>query len=156
MILGELSRRVDLSNLTETDFVLRGDFKIVEEPNKSWKLTPYLRPEGSEEYTTLDQLFSKNYFGECYELIVQTPDKAQVVGSGYLHQSRQGDVSFGVRDILPGERVMYTNSSPVWFDLMDRNNSYQPIVQGLVDLIFVKVSPRHDERDAQRQRVLGD
>ncbi|MDP3733631.1 MAG: hypothetical protein Q8R37_00210, partial [Nanoarchaeota archaeon] len=115
-------------------------------------MVPEFRQEGADTYVPIDQLFPQDKFHNCYELIVQTPDNSEVVGRGYLHSSQRKDVSFGILSRIIGQENVYHNSSPVWFDLLNDNN--QPIVEGSIDLIFVKVSPWYNERDAQRQRVL--
>ena len=154
MIHGNLAKKVDLEQLTRNDFRLSGDFRIVDESYHEWKMKPEFRAQGTENYVPLDQLIPQDRFHQCYELIVQTPDSAQVVGSGYLHKNQRGDVSFGVRSGVQGQEQLYFNSSPVWFCLLDDAN--KPIVERVVDLLLVKVSPWHHERDAQRQRVLYD
>lgn len=149
-----LAKQVDLEKLTQDDFRLRGNFRVRDENYHGWKMIPEFRQEGTDAYMPLDQLFPEDRFHECYELIVQTPGCSQVAGSGYLHQSQRGDVSFGVRSGFVGQERLYSNSSPVWFGLLDDN--YKPIVTETVDLIFVKISPWANETDVQRQRVLCD
>lgn len=153
MLSGKLTKRVDLNKLTETDFVLSGQFRVVDENYHGWRLGPEFRQKGNDAYVNFDQLFPDNRFHECYELIVQTPDCSEVVGSGYLHKSRREDVSFGVRSGIEEGRL-HINSFPVWFNLL--NDADEPIVDGPADFVFVKVSPWHSERDNQRQRVLCD
>lgn len=156
----ELPKRVDLEKLTQDDFRLRGEFRVRPEIYHGWKLTPEFRQEGTDAYVPLDQLIPEDKFNTCYELVVQTPDRSEVVGSGYLHRSLRGDVSFGVRSgiIRSGmeeeQKKEYLNSSPVWFPLL--NEEHNPIVKSPADFIFVKASPWHSQRDAQRQRVLYD
>ena len=154
MIHGRLTQRVDLEKLAQDDFRLSGEFRVVDESYHRWTMRLEFKQEGTNEYVPLDQLFSQDRFHQCYELIVQTPDSARVVDSGYLHQTREGDVSLGVRSGVQGQEQVYSNSQPVWFDLLDE--PHKPIVEGPVDLLFVKVSPWHNKRDAQRQRVLYD
>lgn len=154
MICGKLAQRVNLEKLTKNDFRLGGEFRVVDESYHGWSMRPEFRQEGKDNYVPLDQLFLEDRFHQCYELIVQTPDSAQVVGSGYLYRAKRGDVSLGVRSGVQGLEKVYFNSSPVWFSLLD--DAHKPIVGGAVDLIFVKVSPWHSERDSQRQRVLCD
>jgi len=154
MIRGTLAQRVDLERLTQNDFRLSGKFRVVDESYHGWRMRPEFKKEGTDNYVPLDELFPQKILHQCYELIVQTPDSVQVVGSGYLHQTQRGDVSFGVRSEIQGQEQTYFNSSPVWFNLLD--DAHKPTIEGPTDLLFVKVSPWHNERDAQRQRVLYD
>ncbi|GEM_PF-4107957 len=161
MLQGQLDRRVDLEKLTQDDFRLRGEFRTRDESLRYeaqplWRLIPGFREEGAADYVPFAQLIPQDRLHECYELIVQTPDRTEIVRSGYLHPDQTWGVSFGIRDVsFDGQQtVHYTNSAPVWLGLVD--DAYNPKVNGPVDLIFVKVSPWHQERDAQRERVLHD
>lgn len=154
MICKELPKQVDLDKLTEADFVLRGQFRVVDESYQRWKFRLEFRRKGTDIYVAFDLLFPDSRFHECYELIVQIPGRSVVIGSGYLHKSSNGDVSFGVRSEIEGQKGLYINSSPVWFNLL--NEDHKLIVDGPADFIFVKVSPEHKERDNQRQRVLHE
>lgn len=165
MIPKTLEQRVDLAKLTPDDFVLRGELRFVEASYHHCSLKPEFKLTGSDVYVPFDDLFSKGQFDKCYELIVQTPERSEVVGSGYLHRieggERSGDVCFGIRNMV-GTQRFYDSSFPVWFDLFKKGDIPtvgkipQPIVEGPADFIFVQVSPWHQERDAQRQRVLCD
>ncbi|MBI2673438.1 hypothetical protein HYX19_04200 [Candidatus Woesearchaeota archaeon] len=150
----KLTRRVDLEKLTKEDFMLRGEFRIEDERYNGWGKRPEFKPRGKLLYVLFDQLFPESVFHECYELIVQTEKSQEVIASGYLHRSKQGDVSFGVLSGILGQNRSYHTSFPVWFKLLDPDKAYKPIISGTADLIFVKVSPWQSERDAQRQRVL--
>ncbi len=154
MIRENLAKRVNLEKLTKDDFRLRGEFRVLDGSYQGWRIIPEFRPEGTDAYVPIDQLFPQDRFHQCYELIVQTPDSAQVVGCGYLHQTQRGDTSFGTRSGIQGQEQVYINSSPIWFDLLD--DARKPIVEGPVDLLLIKVSPWHTKRDAQRKRVLYD
>ncbi len=157
MIPGNLAQRVDLEKLTEDDFKLSGEFRIVPETAgvRKWNIRPEFKPEGEKDYVYFDKLFPEGIFHQCYELIAQTPDSVQIVGAGYLHPSRAGDVCFGIHNGIRGEQS-YHNSFPVWFYLLDDATLRESRVQGVVDLIFVKSSPWDCKRDAERQRVLQD
>ena len=152
MIYKELSDRVDLKKLTENDFILSGEFRIIDETYNGWDKKPELKQKETDIYIPFNDLFNDAKFDECYELIIQTPDFSAVVGSGFLHRSR-GDISFGVQRGIHGEEKVYDDSTPVWFSLL--TDDYKPIVEGPVDLIFVKVSPYHNKRDTERKRVLA-
>ncbi|MCK4926829.1 MAG: hypothetical protein KAS11_00040 [Candidatus Aenigmarchaeota archaeon] len=153
MIYKELSNRVDLKKLTEDDFILSGEFRLIDEIYKGWDKRPEFRQEGTDTYRVFDNLFNDAKFDECYELIIQTTDISAVVSSGYLYQSQEGDINFGTRSGYKGEQNIYYNSTPVWFSLL--TDDHKPIVEGPVDLIFVNVSPYHNKRETERQRVLA-
>ena len=112
MIKGILPQRVDLEKLTQEDLLFRGEFRATDENYHRWKKKPEFQEQGTETYVSFDQLFLESKFNECYELIVQTPQRCEVVGTGYLHKSREGDVNFGVRSTITGKHS-YSNSSPV-------------------------------------------
>ncbi len=153
MIRGKLEKPVDVAKLSKRDFTLRGEFSVVDENYHGWRIKPGFREEGTAAHVPLDQVFSKERFHSCYELIVQTPEYSKVAGSGYLHLSQKGDASLGVRSGVVGQERIYVNETPIWFYLLTNGDRF---VEGLVDLIFVNVSPWHAERDMQRKRVLCD
>lgn len=152
MIFKKLLNPVDLEKLTDEDFILSGEFRLINETYNGWGKKPEFRQEGTNTYGSFDDLFTKAKFDQCYELIVQTPECLAVVGSGFLHQSQRGDVSFGNLGGFEGERVYY-NLSPVWFNLL--TEEYKPIVEGQVDLIFLKASPYNYIRDFERARFIA-
>ncbi|MCK4809271.1 MAG: hypothetical protein KAS90_06625 [Candidatus Aenigmarchaeota archaeon] len=141
-----------MKKLTEDDFILSGEFRLIDEIYKGWDKRPEFRQEGTDTYRVFDNLFNDAKFDECYELIIQTTDISAVVGSGYLYQSQEGNINFSTRSGYKGEQNIYYNSAPVWFSLL--TDKYEPIVEGLVDLIFVKTSPYDNEKETERQRVL--
>ena len=140
MIEGELKRRVDLEKLTQDDFRLKGEFRVKDGSYHGWRVIPEFKPEGGDTYVFFDQLFSEDRSHQCYELIIQTPDRSIVVASGYLHKSPRGDVCFGVRSgiKIQGQAQGYINSSPVWFNLLD--DKHRLIIEEVADWIFVRVS----------------
>jgi len=152
MILKELPNRVDLKRLTEDDFILSGEFRLIDETYNGWDKRPEFKQEGTDTYESFDNLFNKAKFDECYELIVQTPDFSAVVGSGYLLKSQDGNINFGNHSGYKDEEKTYFNLTPVWFKLL--TDKYEPIVEGPIDLIFVKTSPYDNEKDTERQRIL--
>lgn len=178
MIHRKLAKRLDLEKLTQNDFSLRGEFRVKNGCYHGWKITPDFKEEEADAYVPIDQLFPHDRFHKFYELIVQTPDSSEVVGAGHLHLSPRGDVSFGIpiEEIMMQEPAwsylsaavvqvfggvvqerVYHSSSPIWFYLIRKlDGAWKPMVEGMVDLIFVGVSSRYREGDAQRQRVLYD
>ena len=151
-----LDRRVDLEKLTQDDFKISGELRVTDEPYQGYRLKPEFKLTETDTYVPLDQLFPESKFHECYQLILQTPDHTEFLGSGYLHRPEARPVSFCTRDTLREqilEKRVYDNASPIYFRLLD-DETNKSIVQGPVDLIFVKTSPWHNERDQSRERVL--
>ncbi len=146
----QIPETVDLERLTSEDFVFSGEFRRSERSYHGRRFTPEFRLRGTEDFVIFDELFPQDKFNQCYELIAQTPESTRVVGSGYLHQDDKGDICFGVR--RDSQPPSYINSLPVWFYLL--NEEREPIVTGDVDLIFVRVSPYHNEREEQRKRIF--
>ena len=95
-----LDRRVDLEKLTQDDFKISGELRVTDEPYQGYRLKPEFKLTETDTYVPLDQLFPESKFHECYQLILQTPDHTEFLGSGYLHRPEARPVSFGTRDTL--------------------------------------------------------
>ena len=147
----DLPRRVDLSKLTGNDFLLQGEFRVLDEGYNGWNGKPEFRKRGMNEYVHFDSLFPLDKLESCYEMIVQTPESSRVIQGGYLHLDKGNNICLGIRETICGVK-RYSGSLPVWFSLTSLNN--KPIVEGEFDLILLKTSPWDNEKDSLREKVL--
>ena len=153
----ELEKRVDLMRLTERDFRLSGELRMVDGPYAEWDLKPEFKvretdARGTDAYVPLDDLFPERLLHLRYELIVQTPSSSHVLDRGYLHRRPRGSIFLGQRDPQLGG---YVNSSPVFFALMDHDTG-RPLFDEPIDIFLIQVPSGHYDKDAERQRVLYD
>ena len=138
----EYGGKRDFTTPIEGGFMLTGEFRIEKESYHGLKLRPELKPEGGDKYAPLDELIPEGRLHKCYELTVRSPHSTLKVDSGYLHRAPDGLVSFGAKGIVrEGQNPMYFNSRMIWSNLLDDN--HEPIVEGPVELIFKKKSPKN-------------
>lgn len=144
MVNDKIDGKINVERISTEDYLLRGRIKIEDVPHKGYTKIFMFQPGGGDTFIPFEKLIPRSKLGQCYSVFLQDPKKTIQLRNGYLHIGSKGHVCLGIaHQAFDGtkEYASYTNSFPLFFDLIDKDN--KPIVdeETLVELIFLKKDP---------------